>query len=218
MDKEKSFQSYLVIGTETACLNETSIILGKLSIMLTPNSPDTEIINPVKSHITIEQIRDLKRTVYQKPLTHKYKVTIIKKADTMTPEAQNALLKIFEEPPTHALLILCAESVKNLLPTIVSRAVTLKPKPKDQTSTAVSIFDNDIISALETVAGIDNYEQWLNEQILTLYNKLKKNIDNPPKRKRLEALITSCSRAKVPIMANVNPKLTISSLILSSAE
>ena len=47
----------------------------------------------------------------------------------MTVQAQNALLKTIEEPPAYGVLILLAESADRLLPTILSRCVTLNLKP-----------------------------------------------------------------------------------------
>ena len=47
----------------------------------------------------------------------------------MTVQAQNALLKTIEEPPGYGILILLAESADRLLPTILSRCVTLNLKP-----------------------------------------------------------------------------------------
>ena len=53
------------------------------------------------------------------------RVVIIKRADTMTVEAQNALLKSLEEPPEDTLIILLAERAQSLLPTITSRTATV---------------------------------------------------------------------------------------------
>lgn len=47
---------------------------------------------------------------------------MIYKADEMTHQAQNALLKTFEEPPTNAFFVLVTDNVQGLLPTIISRA------------------------------------------------------------------------------------------------
>lgn len=49
------------------------------------------------------------------------RAAIIEQADAMTREAQNALLKILEEPPADSVLILTAINPQDLLPTIRSR-------------------------------------------------------------------------------------------------
>lgn len=50
-----------------------------------------------------------------------WRVVIVDDADTMTRSSQNALLKILEEPPPRALLILITHKLSSLLPTILSR-------------------------------------------------------------------------------------------------
>ena len=50
-------------------------------------------------------------------------VFVISDCDTMTPKAQNSLLKTLEEPPGDALIILLSENMENLTPTILSRCV-----------------------------------------------------------------------------------------------
>jgi DNA polymerase-3 subunit delta' len=61
----------------------------------------------------------------------RFRVSIIKKAETMTAEAANAFLKTLEEPPGENLIILIATEPQALLPTIVSRCqkVLFRPIP-----------------------------------------------------------------------------------------
>ncbi len=61
------------------------------------------------------------------------KIVLIEDADSMTPQAQNALLKTLEEPSGQAVLLLLAEELDRLLPTIRSRAVSI---PLRRVSTA----------------------------------------------------------------------------------
>ena len=60
-----------------------------------------------------------------KPYQGPYKIYLIPDAEKMTPQAQNALLKTIEEPPAYAVIMLLTSNVDALLPTIVSRCVTL---------------------------------------------------------------------------------------------
>lgn len=71
--------------------------------------------------IKIEDIRHLKETVYLKPYQAEKKIFVIEDAERLTPQAANAMLKILEEPPPDALLILTCENASQLLPTVVSR-------------------------------------------------------------------------------------------------
>lgn len=81
------------------------------------------VISPEGSSISITQIRELKQQFVLKiPGVQTIKrVAIIEHADTMTTEAQNALLKLLEEPPNDSALILTTANKHLLLPTVVSR-------------------------------------------------------------------------------------------------
>ncbi|MBI2013764.1 MAG: hypothetical protein HYS87_02995 [Candidatus Colwellbacteria bacterium] len=79
------------------------------------------ILKPVNDSIGIEEIRDLKIALYQKPISSRYRMAIIDNADALTYQAQNAILKIAEEPPEHGLLVLISSNTENLLPTLNSR-------------------------------------------------------------------------------------------------
>jgi DNA polymerase III subunit delta' len=85
--------------------------------------------------ITIEQIRELKQFFILKPnASNEPRVAVIHSAELMTIEAQNALLKLLEEPPEHCYMILTTQQPSLLLTTIVSRlqAHTLTtPLPDD---------------------------------------------------------------------------------------
>ena len=83
--------------------------------------PDFQLITPLNSVITIEQIRNIKDIIYWQPLVGRKKVFLIDDAHKMTVEASNSLLKILEEPPEFAVLILITDSPEIMLPTIISR-------------------------------------------------------------------------------------------------
>lgn len=83
--------------------------------------------------IKVEDIRNMNEELYIKPALSKRKIFIVKNADNMNNDAQNALLKSFEEPPAYAVIILLSENVKMLLPTIRSRGnkVVFEPFSED---------------------------------------------------------------------------------------
>ena len=74
--------------------------------------------------LSVDDVREqITSDVNIKPYNHKYKIYIIPKADTLTNQAQNALLKTLEEPPGYAVLILLAQNTGAFLETILSRCV-----------------------------------------------------------------------------------------------
>lgn len=74
-----------------------------------------------KREIYVEQIRDIVADVCILPNEAARKVYIIRDAGAMNPAAQNALLKLLEEPPSFVSLILTVESEAGLLETVRSR-------------------------------------------------------------------------------------------------
>ena len=71
--------------------------------------------------IGIDAAREVKTFLWQKPNTSARRTLIIDNAELLTTEAQNALLKITEEPPASSLLILITSDIESILPTIASR-------------------------------------------------------------------------------------------------
>ncbi|MBI2915147.1 MAG: hypothetical protein HYY08_04390 [Firmicutes bacterium] len=93
---------------------------------------DVRVLAPDGSSIKIGQIRRLEAEIALKPRQGRYKVWVIKRAQDMTDQAANCLLKTLEEPPGDAVLILIAPSRHLLLPTIVSRCqVLVSPGSQD---------------------------------------------------------------------------------------
>lgn len=91
-------------------------------------SPDVTFIGipKDKKSISVETVRDIKATAYISPNDLDVKCYIINDADAMTVQAQNALLKLFEEPPAGVYFILLSASPASLLPTVRSRAPELR--------------------------------------------------------------------------------------------
>ena len=79
--------------------------------------------------IGIPQMRLLKERAQFKPLHGERRVFLIDQADRANEQAANSLLKTLEEPPDHLILIMTADNVYDLLPTIRSRSVLLNFSP-----------------------------------------------------------------------------------------
>lgn len=75
-----------------------------------------------KASLGIEQVRNLTSELSLRPFTAgATRVVVIDQAHLLTLEAQNALLKLLEEPPPSTLIILVAEQLQSLLVTVRSR-------------------------------------------------------------------------------------------------
>ncbi|HEX3028308.1 MAG TPA: DNA polymerase III subunit, partial [Clostridia bacterium] len=86
------------------------------------SNPDFFMIGQsADANISIEEIRKLQSDIIIKPMYSKRKVYLIADSDRMTVQAQNCLLKILEEPPHYAVLLLTTYNANALLETIRSR-------------------------------------------------------------------------------------------------
>ena len=116
--------------------------------ILKNNHPDLIYVEAQnQKSISVGDIREkVNDTVEIKPYSSLYKVYIIDKADSMTVQAQNALLKTMEEPPEYAVIILIAQSLDRFLPTIKSRCIKLH----------ISLISNQVILEKLRSLGIDS--------------------------------------------------------------
>lgn len=86
-----------------------------------------EVSKTTKSKaLSVETVRAATKDMYLKPYLAEKRVFIIPDGDLMTIPAQNALLKVFEEPPEYCIIIIIANNYEALLPTIRSRAIPIK--------------------------------------------------------------------------------------------
>ena len=89
-------------------------------------NPDINIITPVDGNIEIEEIRKVKERLSLKPYHNKIKALIIDDSHLMKSDAQNAFLKMLEEPKGDTLIIFITPFREMLLKTIRSRAQEIK--------------------------------------------------------------------------------------------
>ena len=140
LKENKVFSSYIFAGNEGTGKKFTAIEFIKAVNCLNLNKnlescencqscneinkqycPDLKIVEATKNSIKIEQIREIRKDIELKPFKNRKKVYIIDKAEKMTLEASNCLLKTIEEPPYYAIIILICSKIDPILPTIVSR-------------------------------------------------------------------------------------------------
>lgn len=91
----------------------------------------------------VDVIRDIINDAYMKPNEAAYKVYILSGADSMSAAAQNALLKILEEPPSYIVFILTARAKSMLLDTVLSRSVVVSLEGVDINDGAKYIADSN---------------------------------------------------------------------------
>ncbi len=82
---------------------------------------DVDVIRPEGLSYSVDEARELVKRAAMSPASSHWHVVIVEDADRLTDQAVNVLLKSIEEPPPHTIWLLCAPSVEDVPPTIVSR-------------------------------------------------------------------------------------------------
>jgi DNA polymerase-3 subunit delta' len=106
--------------------------------------PDLSIVQleEDKNEIRIEQIRELQKSLSLTPYEAKYRIALIINFHLANSNAQNALLKTLEEAPPKVILLITADAVENLLPTISSRCEILRLRPVPITEMELLLKDH----------------------------------------------------------------------------
>lgn len=180
------------------------------------SNPDVHIIEEETS-IGIDAIKHLIPILSRKPFREEYKVIVLLHAQTMTPEAQNALLKSIEEPPEHTQVILVATSIQPILPTILSRCTLIQDKTGNES------FDNTLMSLEETLNL--SYEDAINAAQVygkdkpttitwcqSLLSQAYTGLHQRPTKTYVE-YIQEISEALSSLEKNVNTRLTLEHLL-----
>lgn len=122
-------QSLLLTGSSGVGLSEISLYIANLiNIKPTVILPEKdEKVDIEKGVLGVEIIRKLYDSTKTKSIDKQ--IFILDFAEKMTTQAQNAFLKLLEEPNDNVFFILVSNSTSKLLPTILSRVETIEIKP-----------------------------------------------------------------------------------------
>lgn len=107
-------------------------VCSSCRLLASGNHPDFIVTRAPadKKNIGIDLIRDqVIKEAYVRPFHSGRKVFLIENSELLTPEAQNALLKILEEPPVYAVFLLLSSASDQLLPPVLSRCLKLQFLP-----------------------------------------------------------------------------------------
>ncbi len=150
--------AYLFFGVEhlgkfTLALDFAKKITGQQERHINPDiiiiRPESEEKKGVikKKDIKIGQVREMQKELSLTPYFGKCKVAIIDDAERLTVAAQNALLKILEEPDSRSILILVCHNQEKILPTIKSRSVIKNFNAVSPEEIALSYSDGEMSQA-----------------------------------------------------------------------
>ena len=185
-----------------------------------------------KASVGIEEVKNMQKTLHLKPFQGEKKAVIIPEAQLLTPEAQNALLKVLEEPPASTIFILESDTKEALLPTILSRcqiihltseSIIIIPSERKniellidaimekQTGKSLKFAEKFAKNKEEAISWIEKLILIVREQAL---GEIKKG--KHPKPVFVSLLTNSEKTRKQLKTTNVNLRLTIENLFLNA--
>lgn len=113
------------------------------------HSPDVLTIPTEEKRIGIDTVRSFVSTVYLTPNELDFKMYIFDEADRLTPQAQNALLKIIEEPPKRVYIFLLAKNPGALLQTVRSRVISVNMQTFEPQEVQKYLADDEAFAAAD---------------------------------------------------------------------
>ena len=141
------------IAQMVVCENRCACGHCKSCVMAEAGShPDIEHIVPEegKKNIGVEAVRSMIADIYIRPYTAARKIIIINNFELAMPQAQNAILKVLEEPPEYVLFLLTVSSEKDMLDTVKSRSVMLKMQPYTKSEISRALSEKTSLGEAET--------------------------------------------------------------------
>lgn len=183
--------------------------------------------------IGIEEIKNIQKKIFLKPIRSPMKAVIIEDAQLLTVQAQNSLLKVLEEPPDRTILILSADSADVFIPTILSRCKLvlidkvlqkfgsgLAEEVASFLSSAGRLKTGDVLKLAESRAkSKEGAVEWCECVIFRLRETLLENINEASSGQMNQDLIK-----KINIFhslrhqlknTNINPRFAIENALLS---
>lgn len=172
--------------------------------------------------IGVDQIRSLREMLKMKPAGGGNRLTVFHKFHTSTPEAQNMLLKILEEPAEHNNFLLIVESLDQILPTIISRCqITYAQRSPKPTKSPCDPFEAMRLSPGERILLTQKLAttkekalEYFDQMLLGLESRIRDNQTAPFTRLDLSRIMGKLLKAKTMIEKNINYKTVLDLFIL----
>ena len=164
--------------------------------------PVNEDTGRLKTQITVEEVRRLKSFFQLSATDGGWRVAIVDPADELNAAAANALLKILEEPPAKAIILLVCHQPAALLPTIRSRCRELRLKPLDANKLGAALDcagfppeENQTALAELSAGSVGEAVRILADDGQVLFSRIAALINSAPKMNRglIIALGDQCS-------------------------
>jgi DNA polymerase III delta prime subunit len=217
-----SMRSFLIIG------GTKEERLAKAESLKPEVKREDKIFLKSEMSLGINDVRRLQHRLYLKPYSSAFNVAIIPEAEKLTFPAQNAMLKLLEEPPENTIIILCSFASEALLPTVVSRCQMIKLPSKSRVKIDKSLvfqskklirnilrtrMGERIKMAGEIAKSRQQAIEFCQTQLIVWREIMLKEV-NKDKKKEFGRIIREIDKALKMLEANTNPKLVIEDLLL----
>ena len=215
-------QSYLIVGgTKEERFQKAQNVGGKVQSV-------DRIVLEAENSLGIDDIRSLQHQLSFKPYASSSKIAILPRAEKLTIPAQNAMLKLLEEPPKDTVIILSSPTTEALLPTIVSRCqiIRLISKPQIEINQLIlnsqlliinSILTSGVGERIKIAGEIAQNRgsaiEFCQAQLVIWRKEMLKAGSREQKAERAKTLREIQKTLKM-LEANVNPKLCLETLLL----
>lgn len=224
-------QAYILITTAPKEIKNVTAVLhisgaaisDSIELLLTDNSIG---VNEIRSFI--DQLR-------LSPTAGQIRLGVIRSAQSLTPEAQNALLKSLEEPPPRVIIVLETSTITALLPTVLSRCQIVTDSSTTPEAETVTSEPNILrllpLSVGEQLAATENIGQskqdvttWMeaaqhdiHSALLSAYG-LQQSIQSTISPSHIAIVGKKLLKAYTYLQANVTPRLVLDSIFLTQNE
>jgi DNA polymerase-3 subunit delta' len=158
------------VGKRRAALAFAGELLGDPPRVARRAHPDLYVLEPLGDQIRIDPIRDLRRDLHMRPFEAEKRIYVVFGAHLMNEDAADALLKDLEEPPDYAVVVLVADDLGPLPPTIRSRCQHVPFRRLSQRAVKAYLSsrgaEGERLEALARVAGgrLDRADKLLDEE------------------------------------------------------
>lgn len=212
--------AYLLIGNNQTELKEA--IDSLIKHLACPKEDIIEIrpedVSGKRGEIKAQAVKDFIRQISLTP-RGKNRIGLIYGADRLNQSSANMLLKVLEEPPKYAILILVAES-EAILPTIRSRCRLIKGENNffsSQNSISLETLKSqslkELFALIEENTKEGKAENLLEQIEYLMHEELLKNPEPT-----YGGLVQECEQSKIRISNNANPRLALEALVLKIRE
>jgi DNA polymerase III subunit delta' len=145
------------VGKRRAAVTFAGALIGDPARVARRAHPDLYVLEPLGDQIRIDPIRDLRRDLHMRPFEAARRVYLVFGAHLLNEDAADALLKDLEEPPDYAVVVLVADDLGPLPPTIRSRCQLVPFKRLSQRAVKAYLSARGLageqLEALSRVAG-----------------------------------------------------------------